>query len=89
MRKLIECLLKSIGQIQFVKVPQCFFWNQGLFDILGGIFFPIPTPSSPATATSLTQVKNLWTKQKITFDLRLPNVTDPVGRGFIAPPLKI
>jgi len=23
--KLIECLLKSIGQIQFVKVPQCLF----------------------------------------------------------------
>jgi len=27
MSKLIECLLKSIGQIQFVKVPQCLFWN--------------------------------------------------------------
>jgi len=24
-RKLIECLLKSIGQIQFVKVTQCLF----------------------------------------------------------------
>jgi len=55
---------KDTGQIKFVKVPQCFVWNQGFFNILRGNFPPIPPPSCPATATPSPKSKILWTKQR-------------------------
>jgi len=34
MSSLMKCLLKNLGQIQCDKVPQCFSWNQVLFNTL-------------------------------------------------------
>ena len=83
---MIECLLKSIGQIQFVKEPQCLFRNQGFFNILGGNVPPILPPSSPSKATSLTPVKNPLNKAEMALDRRLANVTDLVVRGLCCHP---
>jgi len=63
---MINCILKSLGQIQCAKVPKCLSWNQGYFNILtlGGNCRPVPTLSYTAKTISPTQSKVLWTKDR-------------------------
>jgi len=41
----MKCLLKSLGQIQCAKDPQCLSWNQGFFiALIWEAIVPQPTP---------------------------------------------
>jgi len=65
MSKFMKSLLKSLGQIQYAKVPQCLSSNQGFFiHVLGGNCVPSPTPSSPDKAISAILIKVLQTKER-------------------------
>jgi len=86
-RKLIECLLKSIDRIQFVKVTQCLFWNHGFFIIsyLGAIFLQSLHLLLQAKPHPSPQSKSFEQSKEMTFDHRLTNLTDLVVRGLYCP----
>jgi len=74
--KLIECLLKSIGQSSLLKCPNVSFEIRAFSTYLGAIFLqslylplqPLPSPKS----------KSFEQSKEMVFDRRLANVTDPV-----------
>jgi len=69
----------------------CFEIRAFLTYLIGVQLFSSPTPSSPAKAMSPQHPSKKFFEQRamMTFDRRLANITGPVVRIFIAPPLNV
>jgi len=83
----MKSLLKNLGQIQRAKVPRCLSWNLGfLTHLLGEQLCPSPyTFLSRQNRFSHPSQKSFEQRKEITFDSRLPNITDLVFQGLYCP----
>jgi len=84
----MKSLLKSPGQIECAKVPNCLSWNQGFFitHLFGGQLFPIPyTFLARQSYFRQPNQKSFEQKNEVTFYGRLANVRASVVRGLHCP----